>query len=159
MTPPFNPTTDPYTSTSYYKPNLVNVSSTSNLPHTYKQALLRDRPAHGHTVDRYNPRSRLAGHPLAPFIIVPQPPSAAQDLGIALEPSPGRGLHTPLVLAAPRSTTDMGWADDLSAHAVDSYILTCHYSTSLHTLHTSGYTVNSFHNRHIRRTRCSLPAQ
>jgi hypothetical protein len=78
--PPLNPTTDPYIPTSYYKPNLVNMSSNSNLPSTYRQALLRDRPAHAHTADHYNPRSCLAGHPLAPFLTAPQLPPVAQDL-------------------------------------------------------------------------------
>jgi hypothetical protein len=65
-TPPFNPTTDPHTSTPYYQRNLVNMSSKSNLPPTYKQVLLRERPAHAHTAEQYNPLSRLAGNSLAP---------------------------------------------------------------------------------------------
>jgi hypothetical protein len=36
----------------------------------------------------------------------------------------------PLVLAAPRSTTNLGRAADLSARMVDSYLLTSHDSTS-----------------------------
>jgi hypothetical protein len=90
--PPLNLKTDPYPPSSYYKPVLINIFSNSNLPSTYKHELLRDRPAHAHTADHYNPRSRLAGHPLAPFIILPQPPQDAQDLGTTLEPSHGRGL-------------------------------------------------------------------
>jgi hypothetical protein len=119
--PPPNPTTNPHTSTTHYQPILVNMSLNSNLPPTCKHVLLRDRPAHAHTVDHYNPRSRLAGHPLAPFNTVPQPPPAAQNLGTALKPSVGKGLQTPLVLAAPMSTTDMGRAVDLSTRTVDRY--------------------------------------
>jgi hypothetical protein len=34
-----------------------------------------------------------------------------------------------MVLGVPRSTTDMGHATDFSARTVDSYPLTCQYST------------------------------
>jgi hypothetical protein len=73
-TRPRNHTTTLPLSTSYYKSTTVNMSSTSNLPPTYKHVLLRDRPKHARTLDLSNPRSRLAGHPLAPFLTVPLPP-------------------------------------------------------------------------------------
>jgi hypothetical protein len=120
---------------------------------------MRDRPAHAHAADQYNPRSRLAGHPLAPFLTVPQPPLAEHDLGTQLEPSHGRGLQAPLILAAPMSTTDLGRAADLSARTVDSYLLTCQYSTSPPTLPTSICMESCFRNRLVPRTRCSRPAQ
>jgi hypothetical protein len=97
------------------------MSSNSNHPPTYRHLLLRDRPAHAPTADHYNPRTSHAGRPLAPLNVVPQPPPAAQDLGTVLEPSHGRGLHTPLILAAPMSTTDMGRAADLSTRTNDPY--------------------------------------
>jgi hypothetical protein len=124
--PPLTLTTDPQLPSSYYKHVLINMSSNFNLPSTYKHAILRVRPASAHAVDHYNPRSRIAGHPLTPFITAPQPPQAYQDLVTTLESSPGRGLHTPLILADPH----MGHAADLSTRTVDSYLLTCHYSTS-----------------------------
>jgi hypothetical protein len=98
-TPPLDPTIDPHTSSPFYQPNSVNISSNLNLPPTYKHVLLRDRPAHARTADNYNPRS----------------------LGTALEPSLGRGLQTPLVLAAPWLTTDMGRAANLSTRIIDQY--------------------------------------
>jgi hypothetical protein len=63
-------------SQTYSDPQAVNMSSTSNLPPTYRQVLLRDRPEHAATADHSNPKTRLAGHPLAPFLTVPQPPPA-----------------------------------------------------------------------------------
>jgi hypothetical protein len=100
------------------------MSSTSNPPPTYIQVLLRDRPEHARPADHSDPWDRLAGHPLAPFLTVPQPPPADQNLGHAMDPFPSRGLHTPLVLAAPRSTTDLGPADDSPTRMIDSYLLT-----------------------------------
>jgi hypothetical protein len=47
-----------------------------------------------------------------------------------LDPSPSRGLQTPLVLAPPRSIPDLGPADDLSSRPIDSYLLRGKYSTS-----------------------------
>jgi hypothetical protein len=110
-------------STTYHtlKPNLVNMSSNSNHPPTHIHMPLRDRPANAPTADPYNPRSYHAGHPLAPLNTVPPPPPAAQDLGTALEPSHVRRLRTPLILAAPKSTTDPGRAADLPTHADDPY--------------------------------------
>jgi hypothetical protein len=95
--------------------------SNSNHPPTYKHVLLRDWPVHAPTVDHYNPRSCHAGRPLAPLNTVLQQSPAALDLGTALEPSFGRGLHTPLVFAAPMSTIDLGRAADLSTHTDDMY--------------------------------------
>jgi hypothetical protein len=123
-TPPLNHTTNPTTTTPYSNLASVVMTSTSNLPPTYRHVLMRDSSAHAHAADQSNPRSRLAGHPLAPFVTVPQPPPAKHDLGIAPEPSHGRGLKAPLIFAAPRSSTDLGRAADLSARTVDSYLLT-----------------------------------
>jgi hypothetical protein len=126
--PTLQPTTNQCDSTPYYKPASNNMSSSSNLPPTYKHVLLRDRPAHTHTVDPRNPRSRLAGHPLAPFITVPQPTPAEHELGTTLDPFHGRGLQTPLVLAAPRSNIDLGHGADFTARTIGSRLLTCQYS-------------------------------
>jgi hypothetical protein len=119
-TPPRNHTTNPTS-----KLNLVNMSSNTYLPPTYRHMLLRDRPAHAPTADHHNLRSCHAGRPLAPLNYVPQPPPAAQDLGTASEPSHARGLHTPMVLAAPKSTTDLGRAADLSTRTNDPYRCDC----------------------------------
>jgi hypothetical protein len=102
-------------------PRLFNMSSTSIPPLTYRHTPLRDRPGKAPTVDPYNPRSYLAGHPLALLNTVPQPPPSAQALGTALEPSPAKGLQTPLVLAAPRSTTALGRTADSPTHTDDPY--------------------------------------
>jgi hypothetical protein len=85
--------------------------------------LLRDSLEHATYADLSNPRTRFARHPLAPFLTVPQPPPDKQNLGTALDPFPGRGLQTPLVLAPPRSTTVLGPADDLPSRMIDSYLL------------------------------------
>ena len=82
---------------------------------------LRDRRVNAPAADPYNPRSYPAGHPLSLLNPVSQPPPSAQDLDPALEPSPARGLQTPLVLAAPRSTTDLGRAADSPTHTDDMY--------------------------------------
>jgi hypothetical protein len=108
-----------HTTNPTLKPNVVNVSSNTNHHPKYGHTLLRDRPANAPTADPYNPRTYHAGHPLALLNVVPQPPPSAQDLDTALEPSLVRGLHTPQVLAAPRSTTDMGRAADLSTRTDD----------------------------------------
>jgi hypothetical protein len=97
------------------------MSTNSNHPPTYVHMPLRDRPATAPTADPYNPRIYHSGHPLALLNIVPPPPPTAQDLGTALEPSPVIGLRTPLVLAAPRSTTNLGEAADLPTHIDDPY--------------------------------------
>jgi hypothetical protein len=89
-TPPLNFTTNLPTSTPNNKPSSVTMSSTSNLPPTYKQMLLRDLPAHALAADQYNPGRRLAGHPLAPFLNVTKPPPAEHDMGTALAPSHGQ---------------------------------------------------------------------
>jgi hypothetical protein len=118
---------------------------------------MRERPAHAPTADLYNPRSRLTGHPLAPFLSVPQPPPASHNLGTPLEHSPSRGLQTRMVLAAPKSTTDLERTAYLSTRLVDSYLLTCQYSTSPPTLPIYGYTEYSSENQLDPRTRCSRP--
>jgi hypothetical protein len=112
---------EPSTKNYTLKPNLVNMSPNSNHPPTYRHMLLRERPANAPTADPYNPRSYHVGHPLALLNFVLQPPPSAQDLDTALEPTPVRGLHTPLVLAARRSTTDMGRAADLSTRTDNPY--------------------------------------
>jgi hypothetical protein len=87
---------------------------------------MRDPPEHSRHTDLCNPRSQIAGHPLAPFVTVPKLPPVKHNMGNALDPfSIRRGLQTPLVLAAPRSTTDHGSADDFSTRMIDSYLLTC----------------------------------
>jgi hypothetical protein len=108
------------------------MSSSFDLLPTYRHVLLRDRPEHATYADLSNPKTRLARHPLAPFLMVPQPPPNKQNLGTTMDPSPGRGLQTPLVLAPARSTYDLGPADDLSSRMIDSYLLTCQYSTPPH---------------------------
>jgi hypothetical protein len=62
---------------------------------------MRDRLEHVRTVDLCNPMNRLVGHPLAPFLTVPQPPLAEESLSTIMDPSPSRGLQTPMVLAPP----------------------------------------------------------
>jgi hypothetical protein len=74
-TPPPSLTINPPLTPNVDNPILITMSSNSNLPTPYKQALLRDRPAPAFTDERYNPRSRLAGHPLAPCITAPQIPT------------------------------------------------------------------------------------
>jgi hypothetical protein len=114
-------------------PHATHTHTTCSLyitPHHYstfgrsritEHVLLRYRHANAPTADPYNPRSYQAGHPLALLNAMPQPPPSAQDLDTALEPSPVRGLKTPLVLAAPRSTTDVGRAADPSTRTDDLY--------------------------------------
>jgi hypothetical protein len=120
-TPPRNHTTNLLLSTSYYEPTTVNMSSNSNHPPTSKHMLCGIGPRMRPLRTPFNPRSCHAGHPLAPLNNVPQPPPTEHDLGTAFEPSHGKGLQTPLVLAAPRSITDMGRAADLSTRSDDPY--------------------------------------
>jgi hypothetical protein len=80
--------------------------------------------------DHLNPRSRLVGHPLAPFLTAPQLPNADHGLGTPMEPTPGTGLRKPLVLTAPSFAPDLGRAVDLLARVIDSYLLTCQHSTA-----------------------------
>jgi hypothetical protein len=95
------------------------------------QALMRDPPDHGRYMDLCEPRNQLAGHPLAPFLTVPQLPPVKQNKGTAMDPFPiRRKLKTPMVLAAPWSTTDLGTADDFSTRLIDSYLLTSQYSAT-----------------------------
>jgi hypothetical protein len=112
----------------YYKSTTMSLPS--NLPESYKHVLLRDRPAPQLADDHLSPRSRLVGHPLAPFLIVPQLPTANHGVGTPLEPAPGVGLQTPLVFAAPQPSAHLGRAADLSARTIDSCLLTCQYSTA-----------------------------
>jgi hypothetical protein len=132
--PTLKPTTNLSTSTPYYKPASVSMSSSSNLPLTYMHVLMRDRPAHAITVDPYNPQSRLARHPLTPFLIVPQPPSTSRT-GLGYCPRSLPWPRTPNTSSPrrPRPNTDMGQADHFTARTIDSYLLTCHNSTPPHT--------------------------
>jgi hypothetical protein len=134
------------------------MSLPSNLPDSYKQVLLRDRPTPLFADDHFNPRSRLVGHPLAPFLTAPQIPNADHGLGSPLAPTPGTRLQTPLVLTAPSSAYDLGRAVDPSARVIDSYLLTCQYSTAPLTLPTSGSTVCSSPTHRIHRTLSSPSA-
>jgi hypothetical protein len=106
------------------------MSLPSNLPDSYKQVLLRDRPAPLFADDRLSPRSRLMGHPLARFLTTPQLANAEHGLGSPLEPTPGSGLPTPMVLTAPTPAPNLGGAVDLSARMIDTYLLTSQYSTA-----------------------------
>jgi hypothetical protein len=107
-------------STPLFELHSTTMSSSLDLLPTYRQVLLRDSPEHETYVDLSNPKTRLARHPLAPFLTVPQPPPERHHLGTALIPSPGRGLQSPLVVAPPRSTKDLGPADDLPSRMIDS---------------------------------------
>jgi hypothetical protein len=127
----------PYTLLTHnlLKPNIVYYPSTtmslpSNLPESYKHVLLRDQPAPQFADDHLSPRSRLVGHPLAPFLTVPQLPTADHGMGSPLEPAPGVSLQAPLGLTAPPPSPNLGRAVDLSARTIDSYLLTCQYSTA-----------------------------
>jgi hypothetical protein len=70
------------------------------------------------------------GHPLAPFLTAPQLATADHGRSTPLEPTPGPGLQTPMVLSAPTTAPDLGRAVDLSARLIDSYLLTGQYSTA-----------------------------
>jgi hypothetical protein len=113
-----------YTSYTAYYPSTA-MSLPSNLPDSYKQVLLRDCSAPLFAYDHLSPRSRLVGHPLAPFLTAPQITNADHGLGSPMEPTPGTRLQTPLVLTAPTSAPDLGRAVDLSARMIDSYLLAC----------------------------------
>jgi hypothetical protein len=119
----------PLTLTLGMAPSIMS-SPNSNLPHTYKQDVMRDRPATLLSGHDSIPPCRLERHPLVPFITALRLPNADTDLGTTLEHALGRGIKTPLVLAAPRSTIDIGRAVDPSSRTVDLYIITCHYSTT-----------------------------
>jgi hypothetical protein len=69
--------------------------------------------------------------PASPVPHCPATTPVKQNLGTAMDPFPiRRGLKTPMVLAAPRSTTDLGSADDFSTRMIDSYLLTGQNSTT-----------------------------
>jgi hypothetical protein len=108
----------------------TTMSLSPNLPDSYKKVFLRDRPVPLFADDHLSPRSRLVGHPLAPFLTTPQITNAKHGLGSPLEPTPCTGLQTPLVLNAPISAPNLGRAVDLSARMIDSYLLTCQHSTA-----------------------------
>jgi hypothetical protein len=112
---------EPSTTYQTLKPNLVHMSSNSNHRPTYKHMPLRDRPTNAPTANPNNPRSYHARQLLELLNTLPPPPTAAQDLGMALEPSHVRGLQTPMALAAPKSTTDMGRAADFPTHTDDPF--------------------------------------
>jgi hypothetical protein len=97
----------------------------SNLPDSYKQVLLKDRPTPLFADDQIGPRNRLVGHTLAPLLTAPQHATAEQGRGTPLEPTPGTGLQAPLVLNVPQNAPDLGRAVDLYARLIDSYLLTC----------------------------------
>jgi hypothetical protein len=111
---------------------IQTLSLPSNLPESYKHVMhvLKDRHAPQFADDHLSPRRWLVGHPLAPFLTVPQLATAAHGLGSSLEPAPSVGLQAPLVLPAPQPSPYLGWAADLSARTIDSYLLTCLYSTA-----------------------------
>jgi hypothetical protein len=117
-----NPDIEYYPSTAMSLPSF--------LPDSYKQVLLRNRPALLFVDDHLSPRSRLVGRPLAPFLTAPQLTIADHGMGSPLEPTPGTGLRTPMVLTAPTPAPNLGRAVDLSARMIDSYLLTCQYSTA-----------------------------
>jgi hypothetical protein len=117
-----NPNIDYYPSTTMSLP--------SNLPDSYKQVLLRDRPAPLFVDDHLSPRSRLVGHPLAPFLTTTQLANAEHGLGSPLEPTPGTGLQTRMDLTTPTPAPILGGAVDLSARMIDTYLLTSQYSTA-----------------------------
>jgi hypothetical protein len=133
---PTTPTIPPTHPHDLQTPHIVYYPSTtmslpSNLPESYKHLLLRDRNAPQLADDHFSPRRRLVGHPMAPFLTVPQLPTANHGMGSPLEPAPGAvGLQAPLVLAAPPPSSDLGRAADLSARTIDSYLLTCQYSAA-----------------------------
>jgi hypothetical protein len=106
------------------------MSLPSNLPDSYKHVLLSDRPAPVLADDHLSPRTRMVGHPLAPFLTAPQLTNAADGHGSPLETAPNTGLQASLVLNAPTPALNLGRAVDLSARIIDSYLLTCKYSTA-----------------------------
>jgi hypothetical protein len=102
------------------------MSLPSNLLESFKQVLLRDQPAPLLDDDHLSPMSRLVGrHPLAPFLIAPQLPTADHGVGSPLESAPGVSLQAPLVLTAPPPLLNFGRAVYLSARTIDSYLFTC----------------------------------
>jgi hypothetical protein len=68
------------------------MSLPSNLPDSYKQVLLKDRPTPLFADDHIGPKNRLVGHPLAPFLTAPQLATAEHGRGTPMEPTPGIGL-------------------------------------------------------------------
>jgi hypothetical protein len=88
------------------------MSLPSNLSDSYKQVLPRDRPTPLFADDHISPRSRLVGHPLAPFLTAPQLATAERGRGTPLEPTPGTWLEVPLVLTAPSTAPNLGRAVD-----------------------------------------------
>jgi hypothetical protein len=45
--------------------------------------------------DHLSPRSRVVGHPMAPFLTIPQIPTVDHGMGSPLEPAPNVGLQAP----------------------------------------------------------------
>jgi hypothetical protein len=70
----------------------TTMSLPSNLPDSYKQVLLKDRPRPLFADDHIGPRNRLLGHPLAPFLTAPPLATAERGRGTPLEPTLGTGL-------------------------------------------------------------------
>jgi hypothetical protein len=82
--------------------------------------------------------------------------STPQTTGSPLELASGVSLQAHLVLTAPPPSPNLGRAVYLSARTIDSYLLTCQYSTAPLTLPPFGSTVCSFRARRIHHT-CFFP--
>jgi hypothetical protein len=70
----------------------TTTSLPSNLPDSYKEVLLKERPTPLFANAHIGPRNRLVGHPLAPFLTAPQLATAEHGRGTPLKPTPGTGL-------------------------------------------------------------------
>jgi hypothetical protein len=136
------------------------MSSTSNPPPTYKQALLREPPDHGRYTDLCEPRDHLAGHPLAPFLTVPNCPHSNRTWAPLWTPSPFvvDSIHPwssqppgqPRTLGRPTTFLPI-WSTLTSSHA--------NTQPPLPTLLALGFTVSSCRNRLTPRTRYPRPAR
>jgi hypothetical protein len=113
----------------------------SNLPASYKHVFLREALTAHITSSHENPRSRLTGHPFAPFFVPFSSP--VRPLLIMPSPvdnsiynaSPDKGLNkTPLVLVEDHSMQSLVAADDLPSMMIDTYLNTCEYSSASLTL-------------------------
>jgi hypothetical protein len=88
-------TTNPLVPLALVHTTPTTMSMTYTLPKSYRQVLLRDRHAAQFTDGHPSPRSRVAGHLLAPFLTVPQFLSVDKGMDTTMESSPGRGLQSP----------------------------------------------------------------
>jgi hypothetical protein len=168
VSPQHTPTTPIIPSThthNLHTPDIVYHPSTtmylpSNLPESFKHVLLRDRLAPQFADDHISPWSRPVGHPLAPFLTVPQLPTVHHGMSSPIEPAPGVGLQAPLVIVAPPPTYDLERAADLSAGTIDSYLLTCQFSAA--PLELTSFWIHgvflpeSPHSSHILISACSI---